>query len=219
MDTWHQKRQNFYKKAFIDNVCVKCTMCRPPIDPKFCLIQYAKDKEDFWKKMQHIINLRLNDQKKFQGLFTFVGFCGTFCNSIIPCPQCSGSCQNLAIQLACYESFIGQCGAKLAPKVKMQIYAEFSGIEANVIGRAEYGISKYEPLKLIKDKKERKKVRKTVKKMRKKFENALRLAGLYTTTNNRKSAVIKRRKKVTTEFFYNDNDEEWKKQIDAYLAK
>ncbi len=219
MTTWHETRQNFYKKAFIDNVCTKCTMCRPPIDPKFCIIQYAQDKENFWKKMHHIVGLRLTDQEKFQSLFTFIGFCGTFCNSIIICPQCSGACRNLEIQIACYESFIGQCGAKLTPKVRMQLYAAFSGIETCIIGKDEYGISIRDPLKLIKDKKLRKKTRKTVKKMRKKFEDSLKLAGLYVTTDHRKSKVIKRRKKVTTAFFYNDNDEEWKKQIDSYLAK
>lgn len=219
MDNWHQGRQNFYKKAFIENVCVKCTMCRLPIDPKFCLIQYAKDKEGFWKKMQHIIGLRLTNPPRFQDLFTFEGFAGTFCNSIIPCPQRNGSCQNIGIQIACYESFIGQCGAKVAPKVRMQIYALFSGIETHTIGRDTYGISTHNPLKHIKDKRLRKKTNKTIKKMRKRLESSLKLAGLYTTTDNRKNKIIKRRKKVTTEFFYNDNDEEWKKQIDAYLAK
>ena len=219
MDNWHQERQNFYKKAFTENICVKCTMCRPPIDPKFCLAQYAKDKEDFWKKMQYMIGLRFTNQKKFKDLFTYAGFCGTFCNSIIPCPRCSGPCQNISVQIACYESFIGQCGAKLAPKTRMQIYASYSGIETFMVGRDEYSIRVHDPLKLIKDKKDRKKVKKTVGKMRKKFGNSLKLAGLYATTNHKKSKIIKRRKKVTTAFFCNDGDKEWKKQIDAYLAK
>ncbi len=219
MDTWHQVRQNFYKTAFTNNVCTKCTVCKPSLDPKFCLIQYAKEKEGFWKKLQYIIGLKLTDKKKFQGLLTFAGFTGTFCNSIIPCPQCNGSCRNLATQIACYELFIAQCGAKLDPKARIQIYSTYSIMRAWEIGRDTYGITNSDPLKLIKDKRERKKVRKVVKKMRKKLENALKLAGLYTTTNNKKSKITKRRKKVTTAFFYNDNDEEWGKQIDAYLAK
>ncbi|KKM02714.1 hypothetical protein LCGC14_1781640 [marine sediment metagenome] len=219
MNTWHEARQNFYKKTFVENVCTKCTICKPPIDPRFCLILYARNKEDFWKKMQYIVGLRLTDQKKFEGLTTFSGFCGMFCNSIIPCPQRGEPCKNLAVKVSCYNSFTGQCGAKIAPEAQIQIYAIFSGIEEDAIGRDTYGISRLDPLKLIKDKKQRKKTRKTVKKMRKKLENALKLAGLYTTTDNRKSKITKRKKKVTTAFFYNDNDEEWKDQIDAYLAK
>lgn len=194
---------------FADNICSKCLVCQPAPDPGFCATNYAGNKERFWKLLTYIL-VRKHDNPSFVNeLFTFMGFCGIFCNSKVICPQYSHKeCSKLGTRMDCYDAFLGQSGAEILPGTKAKIYGKFSGIDINTIGRSEYSLQIGDPLLLDMPKKKRKKIKKTVRKAMADMEGKVK----------HKKKNKKPKKKVSTMFFCND-DKEWKAQIDLYLAK
>ena len=145
---------------FADSICSKCLVCQPSADPGICVVHYAGNKDRFWKLLTYILVKKHKDPKFGNKLFTFVGFCGLFCNSKTPCPQYSQKeCGKLSTRMDCYDAFVGQCNAVITKSMKVAMYAKFSGIELDLIGKSEYGLLVDDPLLLATPKKKRRKIK------------------------------------------------------------
>jgi len=196
-------------EKFTSSVCTKCKACGTTPDPGFCATYYASDKEKFWKLLTHILVRTHINPLFLKELFTFVGFCGVFCNSSASCPQYSKKeCDQLSTRVDCYDEFVGQSNAEILPNSKVKIYKSFSGIELDTIGKFEYGLQVDEPLLLATPKKKRKKIKKIVRRA---------MADMESKSKNKKKNKKKPKKTISTTFFCND-DEKWKAQIDIYLT-
>jgi hypothetical protein len=199
----HTNDMTHYMESFIKHICPICKLCDSKF-PAFCMTIYGGNPARFFEMIRYVNVLRAAEQiDKIAAIYSFEGFTGFFCNSQTPCPIRSTKCKELESAYRCYDSFANQCGALLDARIKADVWAEFSGIETNMIGK-EFRLPTTNPLKLV-SKRHRRRIKRDIKRSKVRMR-----ANLQQTTETKKKAPIK------TTFFHNDN-EEWERMIDSYL--
>ena len=191
------------QEIFTTTICSICRLCKNP-DPGFCMTLYNTDISKFTNEiMLRVKYLKEIDIKTFLALRSFEGFTALFCHPK-RCPLYEKDCESkLSTHVVCFQAFSKQSRILSQLQELRDLYAKWSGIELNQIGKKFNTIEDISKISL--SKKQSKKIRKSIKKARKRLINIDKQKEL-------------KEKKMETLLFYNSN-KEWEEKISIYLNK
>jgi len=209
------------KEAFKNHVCSICKICNKEqreVNPAFCMVLYGSDKDRFLKMIKYALLLEAVGKEGFIVNFSrFSGFCGLFCNSNPTCPFKGKACQDLQTRIDCYNHFSDQTNRYVSPRLKAQLYENYSGIEMDVVGE-KFRLPSDKVLKRMVHKKARKKINKRINDIAKLLQKAI--SGENLKSESKYVSVVKKvvkKKRIKTTVFFNDNDAEWESKINSIL--
>lgn len=203
------------KETFTQTICKSCALCLQHtfaeiITPNFCMLVYDGDKNRFLGFLYQLQKLRKGKSK--YNLASFEAFCGLFCNSFPSCPNKSEKCEDITVRVSCYASFVRQWGQIIPEKVLNQIYALYSGVDLDEVGRKlSFDLRRLR-------KKERKAIRASSKQTMNMIGSALAILVTGKAASVAKSKKLKKvKKRVHTSTFHNDDDTAWSDKIKELL--